>query len=124
MRVRALQVCPELTYALATPTFTARGRSASGRTTLGDLPPSSAATRLPARVEPVNETMSTPSCDAIASPTTGPGPDTRLNTPDGNPASSMMSASAYAASGATSLGLSTTVQPAARAGATLATTWW
>src|SRR5262249_34532821 len=120
--------------ALATPTFTATDRSVPGRMRLGDLPPSSsatrltdsaasAATRLPARVEPVNDTMSTPSCEAIASPTTGPYPETRLKTPGGSPASSMMSASAYAASGATSLGLSTTVQPAASAGATLATTW-
>jgi hypothetical protein len=48
-----------------------------------DLPPSSSATRLtvaeassetrvPARVEPVKETMSTSLCVTIASPTTGP----------------------------------------------------
>ena len=36
----------------------------------------------------------------------------------------MISARMKALSGATSLGLSTTVQPAARAGATLATIWW
>ena len=51
--------------------------------TFGDLPPSSSATfltvaaatsltRRPARVDPVNETMSTSGCAAIASPTTGP----------------------------------------------------
>jgi hypothetical protein len=39
----------------------------------------------------------------MASPTTGPYPETRLKTPGGSPASSMMSASAYAARGATSL---------------------
>ena len=60
--------------------------------TNGDLPPSSSATfftecaassatRLPARVEPVNDTMSTSGCAASASPTTGPSPLTRLNTP-------------------------------------------
>ena len=129
-----MQVWPELRKQLATPTFTALARSASGRITLADLPPSSSATRLtvsaasaatlrPAPVEPVNETMSTSGCPASASPTTGPWPVTRLNTPGGSPASWKISASAYADSGATSLGLSTTVQPAASAGATLQTTW-
>ena len=40
-------------------------------------------TRLPARVEPVNDTMSTSGWAAMASPTTGPAPVTRLNTPGG-----------------------------------------
>jgi hypothetical protein len=103
--------------------------------TLADLPPSSRATRLtvpaaisltrrPARVEPVKDTMSTSGWAAMASPTTGPVPGTRLSTPGGRPTSSATSASTYADSGATSLGLSTTVQPAASAAATLATTWW
>ena len=65
-----------------------------------------------------------PGCAAIASPTTGPVPVTRLNTPGGSPASSTISARMNALSGATSLGLSTTVHPAAMAGATLATIWW
>ena len=63
---------------------------------MADLPPNSSATRLtvaaatsatrlPARVEPVNETMSTSGWAAMASPTTGPKPDTRLNTPAGRP---------------------------------------
>ena len=83
MRVSALQVWPEFRKHFATPSGTARCRSASSRITFGDLPPSSSATRLtvcaassltrrPARVEPVNETMSMPGCAAIASPTTGP----------------------------------------------------
>ncbi len=59
----------------------------------------------------------------MASPTTGPVPVTRLNTPGGRPTESMTSARMKASSGATSDGLSTTVQPAARAGATLATIW-
>ena len=80
-------------------------------------------TRLPARVEPVNDTMSTSGCEAMASPTTGPTPVTRLNTPGGRPMSSRISARMKALSGATSLGLSTTVQPAASAGATLAAIW-
>ena len=101
---------------------------------LADLPPSSwwtlvtlaaatSATRVPARVEPVNDTMSTSGWAAIASPTTGPTPDTRLNTPAGKPNSSMMSAKRKAFRGATSLGLRTTVQPTAMAGATFAMIW-
>ncbi len=83
----------------------------------------SSMTRRPARVEPVNETMSTLGWAAIASPTTGPTPLTRLKTPGGRPISSMTSARMNALMGATSLGFKTTVQPAARAGATLRTTW-
>ncbi len=101
---------------------------------MGDLPPSSSATRLtvadaasdtfrPAAVEPVNVTMSTSGWRAIASPTTGPVPVTRLKTPGGRPSSSRISASRNALSGATSLGLSTTVHPAASAGATFAQIW-
>ena len=116
----------------ATVILTARARSASSSTTEADLPPSSsatrftvsaptAATRRPARVEPVNDTMSTSGCAASASPTTGPVPCTRLNTPAGRPAAWMISASRPAVSGAISLGLSTTVLPATSAGATLAT---
>ena len=135
IRVRALQVWPELRKHLATPSGTAWARSASSRITFGDLPPSSIATgltvaeassltRLPARVEPVKETMSTPGWAAIASPTTGPVPVTRLKTPAGRPAASITSASRKAFSGVTSLGLRTTVQPAARAGATLQAIWF
>jgi hypothetical protein len=125
---------PEFRNALLTVAFTAFARSASGRTTLADLPPSSSATRFtvsaaardtsrPAAVDPVNDTMSTPGCAASAAPTTGPVPTTTLNTPGGRPASSNASASSSAADGATSLGLRTTVQPASSAGATFATTW-
>ena len=100
----------------------------------GDLPPSSSATfftiwaassmmRLPARVEPVNDTMSTSGLVTSASPTTGPRPVTRLKTPFGRSISSKISASMNAVSGATSLGFRTTVQPATSAGATFATTW-
>jgi hypothetical protein len=83
----------------------------------------SSLTRLPARVEPVKETMSIPGCEAIASPATGPTPVTRLKTPAGAPAASITSARMKAFSGATSLGFNTTVHPAASAGATLAAIW-
>jgi hypothetical protein len=77
------------------------------------------ATSMPARVEPVNDTMSTSGWVLMATPTVGPSPSTRLNTPGGTPAASMISATMWALSGATSLGLSTIVQPAASAAATL-----
>ncbi len=59
----------------------------------------------------------------MASPTTGPVPVTRLNTPAGKPAESMTSARMKASSGVTSDGLSTTQLPAASAGAVLLTIW-
>jgi hypothetical protein len=80
-------------------------------------------TRRPARVDPVKEIMSTSGWAASISPTTAPVPQTRLKTPGGRPAASTTSASRNALSGATSLGFRTTVHPAARAGATLATIW-
>ena len=52
-----------------------------------------------------------------AAPTSSPIPWTMLNTPGGNPASSTRSASTEALTGDHSAGLSTTVLPAARAGA-------
>ncbi len=95
-----------------------------------DLPPSSCATRLtvgaavwatdmPARVEPVNDTIATSGWPLRATPTPGPSPLTRLNTPAGTPAVCKISAKIIASNGAISLGFSTIVQPAASAGATL-----
>ncbi|MNI65543.1 hypothetical protein D3C73_1210550 [compost metagenome] len=121
---------PLLRKQLLTPWRTAASRSASARIRLADLPPSSWDTRLtvsaadlataiPAPVEPVNDTMSMSGCRAIPSPTVGPSPLTRLNTPWGTPARCRISARYIADSGALSLGLSTMVQPAARAGPTL-----
>ena len=134
MRVWAVQVWPELRKHAPTTPLTAFARSASSRMMAADLPPSSSATRLtvaaatwetrrPAPVEPVKETMSVSGCATMGSPTTGPNPVTMLKTPGAKPASSMISARMKAESGATSLGFRTTVQPAARAGATFAPTW-
>jgi hypothetical protein len=67
--------------------------------------------------------MSVSGCATIASPTTGPVPVTRLKTPAGRPAAAQTSAKTKALSGTTSLGFSTTVQPAAIAGATLLAIW-
>ena len=100
----------------------------------GDLPPSSCATRLtvsaeafatamPARVEPVNDIMSMPGWALIASPTEGPSPLMRLNTPGGTPASSRTSVQIIAFIGAISLGFRIMVQPAASAGTTLQAIW-
>ncbi|MNY50613.1 hypothetical protein D3C86_1861290 [compost metagenome] len=77
------------------------------------------ATRTPAPVEPVKEIMSTFGWRAKASPTLDPGPLTRLNTPAGRPMASIISASTKACSGVSWLGLTTTVHPAANAGASL-----
>src|SRR5947209_3843273 len=100
-----------------------------------DFPPSSWVTRftvgaasfatsIPARVEPVKETIATSGCEAIAAPTVGPCPLITLNTPAGTPASSKISAKRQAESGAISLGFRTIVQPAASAGATLQQIWF
>ena len=101
---------------------------------LGDLPPNSWCTRLtvgaalratsmPARVEPVNDTMSTSGWLAMAAPTVGPSPLTRLNTPGGTPAASRISVQMRAENGAISEGFKTIVQPTASAGATLQAIW-
>src|SRR5262249_56903336 len=94
MRVGALHDCPLLRKQPRTPALTTPSRSASSRMMLADLPPSSCVTRLtlaaaaiatatPARVDPVNDIMSTPGCEEMASPTVGPSPFTRLKTPAG-----------------------------------------
>ena len=135
MRVGALQLWPVLFISTATPCATACSSGAPLRMMFGDLPPSSSDTFLtvsaaalststPARVEPVNETMSTSGCDASAAPTVGPSPSTRLKTPAGTPAACRISAMTCAENGASSLGLSTIVQPVARAGATLQAIWF
>src|SRR2546421_9043215 len=82
---------------------TALPMSASANTTCGPLPPSSSITCLPAAllatdapvsVEPTKPTPSTSACPATSSPTSAPGPVTRLATPAGKSASAMHSISA------------------------------
>ena len=72
---------------------------------------------LPTSVEPVKAILSTPGCATSAAPAVSPRPVTTLTTPGGKPASSTSSPSRNAVSGVSSAGLSTTVQPAASAGA-------
>src|SRR3984885_3088213 len=92
MRVGALQDWPEFWNTCSTLCFTARSKSASSNNTLGDLPPSSWCTRLtdaaalratsvPARVDPVNDTMSISRCADTDARDPGPSPLTRLKTP-------------------------------------------
>src|ERR1700758_2041008 len=135
MRVGALQDCPVLRKHSCTPCATAFSKSASSKMMLADLPPSSCVTRFtvgaavcatdtPARVDPVNDTIAISGCPAIAPPTVGPSPLTKLKPPAGTSASCSICAKRYDESGANSLGLSTIVHPAAKAGATFATTWF
>jgi len=123
-----MHVCPVAANTPATTPLAAAARSASGKTTCGDLPPSSrvtgfrfsaaaCATARPVAVDPVNATLSTPGCPASAAPTSRDWPVTTLTTPGGNPASAISSAKPSVDAGACSDGLITTVQPAARAGA-------
>ncbi len=76
------------------------------------------ATSIPARVDPVNETMSTRGCDDSACPTSAP-PCTKFTTPGGTPAASRISKNSTAEEGVYSEGFSTMVQPTARAAPTL-----
>ncbi len=121
-----MQACPELKYSAWKAPFTAASMSASGRITLGDLPPSSSVTRFsalpvlapisrPTTVEPVKAIFSTPGLSTSAAPVV-PSPVSTLTTPGGKPASSASSPSRRALSGVCSAGLSTTVHPAASAG--------
>ena len=94
---------------------------------LGDFPPSSrvtgttrsaaaAMTARPTSVEPVNDTFATPGCRTSSAPVR-PSPVITLTTPGGMPASRHSAASRNAVSGVCSAGLTTTVHPAASAGA-------
>ena len=106
---------------------TAWSIGASSKTMFAALPPSSRVSRLPVpatdraicrptSVEPVNATLSTPGCSTSARPVS-PAPVTMLTTPGGSSACRQISANSSAVSGVVSAGLSTTVLPAASAGA-------
>ena len=95
---------------------------------LGDLPPSSncagrinfaraSNTFCPVMVPPVNANTSTSGCADSGAPASTPVPDTTLNAPAGTPASSANCAAASNVRLVSSLGFSTTLQPAANAGA-------
>ncbi len=85
------------------------------------MPAARTATLAPVSTEPTKPTPDTPGWPTRASPTTGPGPGTKLKTPGGRPASALTSAmtSARIAQHAAvdGAGTQTTVFPAASAGA-------
>src|SRR4029453_4803162 len=124
----AWQLCPDAAKMPETTPFTARSKSASSKTMLGDLPPSSSVTVfnprragskifLPAAPPPVKPMCRTRGWVTNGSPTSDPSPVTTLTTPLGNPASDTIAASSTIEAEVNSDGLTTTVQPAARAGA-------
>ena len=71
----------------------------------------------PVFVEPVKATLSTPGWRTRYAPVVGPSPGTTLIAPAGKPTSVASSAIRSAVNGVCGSGLSTTVQPAASAGA-------
>ena len=74
---------------------------------------------LPTAVEPVKLSLRTSGLLVISWPISAAGPVTTLNTPGGRPARSARRARASAEKGVRAAGLTTTGQPAARAGAAL-----
>src|SRR5213080_2666253 len=99
--------------------------SASAKTMLGDLPPSSRSTRVmrgatasrmraPTAELPVNEIMSTSGASTSASPISGPWPPTKLSTPGGRTPATIRQ-SAATPSGSAGAGFTTTVLPQASA---------
>ncbi len=128
IRDRAQQSWPALSKTADGAEAAAAAMSASANTMLALLPPSSRVTRftwsaqpamirLPTSVEPVKQTLRTRGCVTNRSPTTEPLPGMIVSTCSGRPASRASSPSRMAVSGVSSAGLSTTVLPAARAGA-------
>ena len=108
--------------------------SASAKTMLGFLPPSSRAIfftvgaaaammRRPVSRPPVKDTMSTSGSVVSGAPTAGPVPRTRLAAPSGSPASASRRMRWMAVWGVSSLGLRMMVLPAASAGATFQAVW-
>ena len=71
----------------------------------------------PVWVEPVNATAWVPGFTASSSPTSGPGPSTKLNTPGGKSASATQSARTPEHTAVDGAGVHTTAQPQASAGA-------
>ena len=129
-RVPAAQACPLFRKAIMRADGIAVLRAASSRRMVGDFPPSSSVTRFmvaapsrmmlwPTATDPVNEILSTSGFRTSSAPTVFPRPITTLQTPFGSPAASMHSSITPVCSELSSLGLMTTVQPAATADASL-----
>ena len=77
----------------------------------------------PALVDPVKEIISISGWPDICVPTPAPSPLTKLKTPFGKPASSIISANNIGEIGAISGGLRIIVHPVAKAGITFNTIW-
>src|SRR5680860_1372814 len=128
MRLRAQQSCPAFSNTEYGAVAAAFSRSASAKTMLALLPPSSRVTRLtwsahpamiclPTAVEPVNTILRTVGLVTNLSPTTEPLPGKTWNRPSGRPASSASWPRRMLVSGVHSAGLRSTAFPAASAGA-------
>ena len=129
-RVAAVQSWPALKKPATAMASAAASMSASSKTTTGALPPSSRCTRLtslaadsatcmPARTEPVIETIAGVGCSTSRRPVSR-SPVMTLSTPGGRNWAAI-SAIRSVVSGVVSLGFSTTVLPAAMAGANFQT---
>src|ERR1700759_4744174 len=129
IRERAQQSWPALSKPAQGAAAAPASTSASAKTTLADLPPSSSVTRLivsaapraiprPTSVEPVKAILATSGCSTRRLPQTLPGPTTTFSTPSGIPAKRAVPSSRTALSGVSSAGFKTIVLPAASAGAT------
>ena len=81
------------------------------------MPAARRATISPVSVEPVKATACVPGLPASSSPTSGPGPSTKLNTPGGRSASATHSARAPEHTAVDGAGVQTTGQPQPSAGA-------
>ena len=110
IRLRAQQSWPVLSKTAYGDEAAQPSRSASAKTMLGLLPPSSRlifftlpeASRMiswPVVVSPVNATLPMPGCAAMLAPAVPPGPVTTLRMPAGMPASRASSPSRIAVSG-------------------------
>ena len=126
-----MQLWPANENALAARRVAASSRSASASTITGVAFPSSSLTRFrgarsasfqPTSPEPVKLIARTRSSSTRTSPISDAGPTRTFSQPGGSPASVSSSASSNAENGVCDAGLSTTAQPAARAGAILCAT--
>ena len=126
-REPAQHTCPWLKKMPLTMPSMAWSMGASSNTMFAALPPSSRVAFLsvpaicfamarPTAVDPVNATLSTPSCATSVAPVS-PAPVMMFTTPGGRSACWRISAKMSAVSGVVSAGFSTTVLPAASAGA-------
>jgi hypothetical protein len=124
--VAAVQSCPALKKPATEMSSTAFGMSVSSKTTTGALPPSSRCTRfrsfdadsatdIPARTDPVMDAIAGVGCSTISRPVSR-SPVMTLKTPFGR-IEPMISAISTVDAGVVSDGFSTTVLPAAIAGA-------